>query len=259
MKRPLLILLAASVLFFLAGCFDTTEEITIDKNGGGVYQINADFKGLFELLDAMKAFDTSANSSLQNLPSNIDTTINLRSFTDTASSLTAEEKTLLRNATLNMVMNEKDKVFKVLMKYPYKDINDVQKIIKLSQSGNNFLGKALQGKESPLTDMQMNQDMGMPQLNNFYDVTIKKGFLEKKVNADKLKEFEENEQFAQMKQALEMMSEATMNTVIHLPKPVKKAEGANIKLSDDKKTVTINASLSDLFNDPNAFAYHVEY
>jgi hypothetical protein len=47
--------------------------------------------------------------------------------------------------------------------------------------------------------------------------------------------------------------------VIHLPKPAKKAEGAKIKLSDDKKTVTINATLSDLFNDPNSFAYRVEY
>jgi hypothetical protein len=257
MKKLFRLLIAAPALFFLAGCFDTTEEITIDKNGSGVYQVNADFKGLFDLIDAMKAMDTSANSSLQKMPSNIDTTIKLSSFTDTSSTLTAEEKTLLRDATLNMVMNEKDKVFKILMKYPYKDINDVQKIVRLSQSSNNFIGKALQGKESPHADMQMNP--GMPELNNFFDVTFKKGLLEKKVNAEKLKEFQNNEQYAQMQQALQLMTEATVNTVIHLPKPAKKVEGAKVKLSEDKKTVTVNASFADLFNDPNSFAYRVEY
>jgi hypothetical protein len=257
MKKILQLLLIIPAIFCLAGCFDTTEEITIDKNGSGVYQVNADFKGLFELIDAMKGMDTSANSSLGKFPSNIDTTINLRTFTDTASKLSAEEKALLRNATLNMVMNQKDKVFKILMKYPYQDINDVQKIMKLSQTGNSMLGKALQGKEAPETDMQLNQ--GMPELNNFFDITYKKGLIEKKINAEKLKELQENEQFAQIQQALQMMSEATVNTIIHLPKPAKKAEGAKVKLSDDKKTVTINASLSDLFNEPNSFAYRIEY
>jgi hypothetical protein len=257
MKTLSRILLAVSTLFFVAGCFDTTEEITIEKNGSGVYQVNADFKGLFELLDAMKAFDTSANSSLQKMPSNIDTTINLRSFTDTASNLSADEKALMHNATMNMVMNEKEKVFKILMKYPYKNINDLQKIIKLCQSVNNMIGKELQVKEAPGMDMQMNQ--GMPELNNFYDITFSRGLIEKKVNTDKLKAFQADPQYAQMEQALQMMSEATVNTVIHLPRPAKKAEGAKLKLSDDKKTVTINASLSDLFNEPGAFAYHVEY
>lgn len=258
MKKLFRVLLALPVLFLFSGCFDTTEEITIEKNGSGVYQVNADFKGLFDLLDAVKAFDTSSNSSLQKLPSNIDTTIHLRSFTDTASNLSADEKALLRDATMNMVMNQNDKIFKILMKYPYKDINDVQKIMKLSQSGNNMIGKALQqGQDAPQNDMLPSQ--GMPQINNFYDITFKKGLIEKKVNAEKLKEFQANEQYAQMEQAIGMMSEATINTVIHLPKPAKKAEGAKLKLSDDKKTVTINASFSDLFSDPNAFAYHVEY
>jgi hypothetical protein len=257
MKKFFRLLLSFTALFFLTGCFDTTEEITIEKNGSGVYQVNADFKGLFELIDAMKAMDTSSNSSLQKMPSNIDTTIHLSTFADTASNLTAEEKALLRNATINLVMNEKDKVFKMLMKYPYKNINDVQKIIKLSQSGSNILGKAMQGKDAPQVDMQTQQMM--PDFNNVYDITFTKGLIEKKINADKLKKFQEDEQFSQMKQALEMVSEATVNTVIHLPKPAKKAEGAKIKLSDDKKTVTINATLSDLFNDPNSFAYRVEY
>lgn len=257
MKKFFQLLFSCTILFVLAGCFDTTEDITIEKNGSGIYQVNADFKGFFDLLETMKAFDTSSNSSLNNLPSNIDTTIHFSTFTDTATNLTAEEKSLLRNATMNLVMNEQDKVFKMQMKYPYKDINDVQKIIKLSQSGNNFMGKALQSKDAPRMDIQPQQ--AMPDFNNIYDITFRKGLIEKKINEDKLKQFQENEQYNQMKQALAMVSEASINTVIHLPAPAKKAEGSNLKLSDDKKTVTIKSSLTELFDNPSMLSYKIEY
>lgn len=257
MKKLFRLLIVCTSFFILAGCFDTTEEITIERNGSGVYQVNADFRGLFDLIDAMKAMDTSANSSLQKMPSNIDTIIQLRTFTDTASNLSTEEKALFRDATINLVMNEKDKVFKMLMKYPYKDINDVQKIIKLSQSGNNFIGKALQGKETPQMDVQAGQ--GMPDFNNIYDITFRKGLIEKKINADKLKQFQDNEQYEQMKQAIAMVSEASINTVIRLPKAAKKAEGTNVKLSEDKKTITVKSTLNELFDKPEALSYRVEY
>jgi hypothetical protein len=257
MKKLFRLLLVCTTFFILAGCFDTTEEITIEKNGSGVYQVNADFSGFFELIESLKSMDTSANSSLKQIPSNIDTIIQLRTFTDTASDLSAEDKALLHDATVNLVMNDKDKVFKMLMKYPYKDINDVQKIIKLSQSGNNIIGKALQGKEAPQMDVQSGQ--GMPDFNNVYDITFKKGLIEKKINEDKLKQFQENEQMSSMKQAIEVMPEASISTVIHLPKPAKKAEGANVKLSDDKKTITIKSTLNELFNNPNSLSYRVEY
>src|SRR5688572_8687788 len=118
MKKLFRLILVCTSFFILAGCFDTTEEITIEKNGSGVYQVNADLKGIFDLLETMKAMDTSANASFKKMPSNIDTTIQLKTFTDTASNLSEEDKALLRNATVNMVMNEKDRVFKLLMKYP---------------------------------------------------------------------------------------------------------------------------------------------
>lgn len=257
MKKLVRLLCLVAGLFFLPGCFDTTEEITIEKNGSGVYQINADMSGFFELIRALQAMDTTGQASLQKFPDNLDTLIHLRSFTDTATNLSAEEKALLQNATIRMTLSEKDNAFRINLKYPYKSVNDIQKIIKLNQSGNNPIEKALQGKQSLPADMGGQQLM--PDFNSIFDMTYQNGLIEKKVNAAKLKELQEEETFAQMQQALEMMSDASMSTVIHLPKAAKKAEGQKVQLSKDKKNITIKTSLSDLLSNPQSFAYRIEY
>jgi hypothetical protein len=62
-----------------------------------------------------------------------------------------------------------------------------------------------------------------------------------------------------MKGAEDMMSSITYNTIIHLPKAAKKAEGKKIKLSTDKKTITIKSTLMDLFDDPKSLGFVIEY
>jgi hypothetical protein len=57
----------------------------------------------------------------------------------------------------------------------------------------------------------------------------------------------------------EMLEKIDVITKFILPRPVKKAEGKNIKLSDDKKTVTISCPISDIYTAPHNFEYKVEY
>jgi hypothetical protein len=49
------------------------------------------------------------------------------------------------------------------------------------------------------------------------------------------------------------------NYVINLPRPATKAEGKNVKLSDDKMKVTISATLDDFFDDPSSLEYKIKY
>ena len=51
----------------------------------------------------------------------------------------------------------------------------------------------------------------------------------------------------------------SFKTIINLPKPAKKAEGKGVKLSDDKKKITIEGTLDDFFEDPSQFEYEIEY
>jgi hypothetical protein len=50
-----------------------------------------------------------------------------------------------------------------------------------------------------------------------------------------------------------------MKTVINLPKPAKKAEGKGVKLSNDRKKITIEGTLDDFFEDATYFEYEIEY
>jgi hypothetical protein len=53
--------------------------------------------------------------------------------------------------------------------------------------------------------------------------------------------------------------EILYTTTIKLPRPAKKTENPLIKLSDDKKTVTLKYNLLDLFDQPEKFSYSVEF
>jgi hypothetical protein len=243
----------------LTGCLDTVEEISVNANGTGVYRTTMDMSGMFDMIEMMAAMDTSANGQLKKLSEkDIDSVMNLRSFTDTSSTLTAEQKALFHDATMHMIMKQEDKVFKITMSYPFKNLADVQKIIDLNSEGKgvDLLGK---NKNDSQNVPGMESKGGFPSINNYYDVTIKNGLIERKVNEEKLTALKNDEQLKEMKGAEDMMSSITYNTIIHLPRAAKKAEGEKIKLSADKKTVTIKSTLMDLFDDPKSLGFAIEY
>jgi hypothetical protein len=136
----------------------------------------------------------------------------------------------------------------------------VQKIMALGRSGtvSRVLENSFKKGDNTLPDEGSGQ---LPDLNGFYDITIKKGLVQRVVNQKKLDSLLQNDQIKEMLQSgnSEMLDNVKFNTVIHLPKPVKKWTGENVTLSADKKTVTIPASFTDLMQHPQAFTYHIEY
>ncbi len=259
MKKHLLVLLLAVSTFF-AGCIDTIEELTIAADGTGTYHIGMDMSGLFDMMEMLKAMDTSA--AVANTPKKnetMDTTINMRDITDTASHLTAEQKALLRNAQMKMLMNEGERKFKIDMNFPFTKIDDVEKLMAISESGNggNVVGKIFKG--APQGTLDGAGDGQMPDINSYYDTKVSGNLIERKLNKEKYQTLKDNEQAQGMQQAGDMLESFKMNTVINLPRTAKNVTGKNATLSADKKTLTIKATLMDLFQNPDAFAYRIEY
>ncbi|MBD0295487.1 MAG: hypothetical protein ICV84_09875, partial [Flavisolibacter sp.] len=86
--KKILSFLLASVTLVLAGCFETTEDVTINANGSGTYIVDMDMSGLFSILEMMKDADTTATANLQkSLGRDIDSVINMRDYTDTAKNI----------------------------------------------------------------------------------------------------------------------------------------------------------------------------
>lgn len=257
MKKTYVLLIA--VLFFGSGCFSTTEDFTIAANGSGVYNMKMDMSGMFDMMEAMKdmageEMDSSdMETGLAAMDQRMDTTIRLGTFTDTSTSLTAEEKSLMKDATMHMVMNKAQKKFLMDFHFPYSKLADISKIMALSQKNGSMMGKMMGGGA---------ESSGMPaapEFGSIFDYTFKDGLLEKKLNAEAYQKLKENPQFSQISGAQAMLGEATMNSVIHLPRKAKKTEGSGVKLSEDGKTVTINGALTDIFENPAALTFRVEY
>lgn len=245
--------------FFLTGCLDTGEDVTINSDGSGIYKTTVDMSGLFDMMQMAAMMDTSAGNLLKQLgDKDIDSAVLLSAFTDTATALTAEEKALLHDGAMHITINQKDKIFKIVLNYPFKKMEDIQKIVQLQQSGKGFdpMGKskvnaALQGMED--------HGGGLPSADQYTQMNIKNGLIERKIDQKKIDSLKNSEQFGQMQSAGEMLSEITFTTTIHLPKAAKNTSGSKLTLSDDKKTVRVKYTFQDLIKTPQELEFKVEY
>ena len=247
--------------FFLTGCLDSQEDVTIKDDGSGVYKNSIDMSGLFDMLQMAAMMDTSANSQLKQFSDkNVDSSFSLASFADSSSALTAEEKTLLKNGTVHLNINQQNKIFKVDMTYPFKKVEDLQKILELQKSKKGFNPLRQAGENPALQGLgggDSDTSMGSP-LDGI-DIVYKKGLIERKVDQKKVDAAKNSESGNQLKSMGEILDGVTFSTVIHLPRPVKNSSGEKISLSDDKKTLRMKYSLSDMMKNPKALEFKVEY
>ena len=87
MKRSIsLFILICCIL--LVGCFETTQEVTINKNGSGIYTNTTDLSNMIGLLKQMGGDEAS---KIQNT----DTTISLTGVADSIAGLTAEQRRIV--------------------------------------------------------------------------------------------------------------------------------------------------------------------
>ena len=121
--------------------------------------------------------------------------------------------------------------------------------------GKGAEGKGLFDKELKGEDMEMANSS----VNDYYITEYQNGKLSRKVNKAKLANLENDKGMSSLKEMSGMGVNPNMKTVIKLPKPAKKAEGKGIKLSDDKKTITIESTMDDFFEDASLLEYEIEY
>ncbi|HEY6954506.1 MAG TPA: hypothetical protein VI385_04645 [Flavisolibacter sp.] len=259
--KKLLVFVSVTLLtaFVLTGCLDSQEDVNIKSDGSGVYKNSVDMSGLFDMLQMAAMMDTSANSQLKQLSDkNIDSTFSLGAFTDTSSSLSAEDKALLKDGTVHLAVNQQNKVLKIDMTYPFKKVEDLQKILELQKSGKGFnpLTHGGQAPSLPGLGSDAGGEMGSP-LEGIA-ITYKNGLIERKVDPAKLDAAKNSEAGSQLKNMGEALDGVTFSTVIHLPRPVKSSSG-KVSVSDDKKTVRMKYTLSDMMKDPKALEFKLEY
>jgi hypothetical protein len=252
-------ILCVAFSIFLVSCYEVNEEIQINADGSGTYLTKMD---MGQLIDMMQTFAGEEEMTKGGLDKVWDTTILMKNALDSAKDITAEQKALMKDGKMKLQMNIKEKIFKMDMDFPFKNYNSLAQLMS-GKAGNGSFTNVFKNLFSDSTKAdQASPAAGGPDMSDvagIYDVTIKNGFISKKVNAEKFKALTDRPEMAQMKQLTSSGMEILYTTTIKLPRAAKKTDNPLIKLSDDKKTVTMKYNMLELLENPDKFAYTIEY
>jgi len=248
--------------FSLVSCLDTEEKITIKEDNSGTYQLTMAIGNSPELQMALQQSGQSLEKK--------DTIIYFKDFTDTATTLSVEEKSILENGKLHVAMNED---IKAEFELPFKSIDQ---LLYIKQHMFEMISKIKpQSADSSSDDMLSGMDMmggsggqGMGGAGKLLNPT-QDGFvftMDHHMISNKIKdkasltEAFTSDSMQMIKQMLPMIGDLNYTTTFVLPSPVKHySGGADSKLSEDKKTISFINSLSGLLDKPESLEYTLEY
>ena len=268
--KKLLGLWAVAALLIFTGCFDTVEESTLNDDGSGVFVSTTDMGKLIGMLK-MFAGEKEEMKELEKMVK--DTTIHLKNIKDSLKNLTDAEKKLIDQGTLKIVMNMQDEKFSLNFSFPFTqpgDLVTINSILKKAKQDimSDQLKKFKPGElgadsntnkeENPLLG-GLDNDAKSTEVDDYYNYKYDKGKMSKKLNKEMYAKVGDDKSLMTMKEMNQMGMSSTMKTIINLPKPVKKAQGKGVKLSDDRKKITIEGTLDDFFEDGSYFEYEIEY
>lgn len=255
------------VVVVFSGCFDTLEEVTITENGSGTFVNSLDMGKLLGLAKTMG----SGNDEMKDLDKlKMDTVIYLKDIKDSLKNLNATEKNIAATGTLKIQLDAPDEKMNFTFSFPFSKISEIAGIQNiLKKAKQNIIGDIMEkimgeeaGKDEALLgnkdDDQKNDDMGA-NIDEYYTSVYEKGKFTRKLNKEKYAKVEDDKSLKSLQEMAQLGMAINMKTVINLPKPAKKAEGKGLKLSDDKKKITMEGTLDDFFEDASYFEYNIEY
>lgn len=250
MKKLLGLLLAGGTLAFTS-C-ETTREITFNENGSGTLVTTTDMSGLIGIAKMSgKEMDKGDKA--------IDTSIALDKMVDSIPDLSADEKELVKKGVLGLVMNLDDEKLVTKLQFPFANSAQIKKLDEVSEKvmKQAMQKQATEGKDDapPIPDDQMPK----ASVDDYFTVTYDKGLIERKHIPEKYATVGEDQGMQALKEVAGQGMPINTTLIFNLPKPAKKAEGKNLKLSEDKKKVTITSSIDDFFDDVTKLEFRIEY
>ncbi len=251
MRKLFYSLIAVSAMV-LTGCLETVQEITLKNDGSGTVSNTNDMSALIGLVKQM-----GGGAELEKAgDKNIDSTVLLVNQADSIPNLSTDEKELARKGTLRINANLKEEKFLTNLFFPFSSPSQIPAFNKLSGKIMAEVMKDKLAEGSPMSSDQMPEPSSF---DDYYKMEFSDGELTKKVDKDKYAGVESDEYLKGIRESASMGLVMKANYIINLPRPATKAEGKNVKLSDDKMKVTISASIEDFFEDPSALEFKIKY
>lgn len=257
MKKYKLLLAAVFAVCFTA-CIQIDEEVELKEDGSGQMKVHTDMGKLFEML---KSFATEEDLAKEGINKAMDTTILMKDIVDTSKDVSAENKALLRNGLLHLNMNVKENLFKMDMNYPFKNLNEANKLYAaMNQDG--MMGNVLKGlNPNGKTDNSANaaEGSGLEKIGSMYDVAITKGQYSRTLNKGRFEAMSTDPKVQESKGMMAMMGDMQMNLKVSLPRAAKSVSNPRATLSPDKKTVTLLNDLTVALDSPQNMEIIIQY
>jgi hypothetical protein len=268
--KSLKYIFATLLLLSLLSCFETEERFEFRTEQSGDYVVRTDMSKMVEMFNSMAQLPEDSLEMMSK-----DTLFLFKRYTDTAGNLTAEEKRLFREGTLQLTADWIKEKLIVTMRVPFKSTEDLIKIRKglpaiaqkigvdketsNSMDMGNLLG--LGAGENNNGELNNPGSGSVPSFNFAYELMITPNSM-KNILRDTaaFREITGNAETRDaMSQVSVMMGDALSKTVIILPKPVKNFNGMNGVLSDDKRTITFSYPFMDVIEKPEMAEFKIEY
>jgi hypothetical protein len=244
----------------LTSCYDITEDISIEASGKGTYVTKIDMGQLMSMVKTFAAADSSKDLSTFN--QNIDSTVQLGDLPDSAGSMDPEMKQLLHSASLRVLIKSDSDVFKITLRAPFDNLGQLQKLQnEMSKAGGGMqaMGKLLGGKGNDDGGLNKASSLSPDHLNNVLHTQYTDHMISRTLDRPAYDSLMRDSVVQQAKQMAALMGDSKYTTVIHLPRPARKVESKASILSDDRRTITFEHSLTDLFYAPDDFTFTIDY
>jgi hypothetical protein len=218
-----------------SGCFEMLEDIYLNSDGSGKYQITMDMSGMFDdpfMGEMMK------NSMMEQTGSDELEIDSLISFSELSPgglppTLTDNDRELIGRTEIRMRMSDKEKIGTIVFSFPFNNMDELNSFQEAfgriqEEGGQGGMGSLL---GSGMTNgAKTNWSLSGRTLNRDVDTAAA---------AEELEEMDD-ETMEMMKM---FMAESTFTTVYHLPGKVKKCTipGAAV----EGKTVTLSYNMLD--------------
>jgi hypothetical protein len=256
--QKLLLLLSATLIFFTSCSMH--EEIDLATEGKGHYQVSMDMSAMLEMVKSMGGAGKIPDSVAKEKK---DTAFSMAGLIDSSGgTFTSEEKAYFYNGTMNVKMDMEANKMDIVIKFPVKNPLDLKNFFRVwttvdslnkikkqekeaAESGNNEMPNPMAGGGMP---------DNLPLKPSPYVITDSSIERLAQNKEDVMSDLGEQGQGAAM-----FMNQVNMMTTIKLPRPAKRLEGKNVKLSDDKKSIFFSATMQDMMDDPKAGAFKVVF
>lgn len=237
------LLLLAIGLVFLTSC-QFKEEITFNKNGSGEYKLSIDMGGFMSMAKEMGQQTDSLKKGKKEVKDTVYRLSELfKKDSEQWQRLTDKEKELLKalkDVSVVLHMDENNDQMEMAYVYPFKKTKDL----------NNILEKLKQVEKLRNNNVEDDAMKNMPKTEVSY--VFKKHKFQRKVKLTKPvdKPSKKNEDLFNMMQ---------YKLVYHFPYPIKSVSYKDAMLSADRKTLIIEAPLSQVSENPEILDFEVKF